>query len=283
MTKKPTLAMLVMLALLVICIAANMVHGKAGVAGFFVGGGRPQTWLVTLGLIAAMLVVAGYAVCGRWDGIFIDKDNRISLSRFQLVGWTILLVSALLTAGLTNAAAPADPGPLLITIPEQIWALLGLGAFTAVASPAIKDGKRNPPPAGGGRQSGPAPATAEQNRVAENVKDQQALSAEVTFDNHVLKKALPADARWIDLIMGDYEGAANVDISKLQQLAFTLMLIAIYAMDLMAVFASQGAITPTHPNGTNAIHVFPTIDGGFIALLGISHATYLADKQIAAT
>src|ERR1041384_5400646 len=129
MTKKPTLAMLVMLALLVICIAANMVDGKAGIAGYFAGGGRPQTWLVTLALIAAMLGVAGYAVCGGWGGIFIDKDNRNRLSRFQLIGWTILLVSALLTAGLTNAATPADPGPLLITIPQQIWALLGLGAF----------------------------------------------------------------------------------------------------------------------------------------------------------
>lgn len=244
--------------LLAMAVAANLIGGKAGI-----GGARPETWGITLALFAAALVVAGVAVRSRWDGIFIDRDNRISLSRFQLVLWTIILVSALLTAGLTNALAPPDPEPLKIFIPKEVWGLLGLGAFTAVAAPAIKDGKRN----SGGASPRPAPAAS----TTKLMQDQK-LSAAPQFDNRVLVKAESRDARWIDLIMGDFEGAAYVDVSKLQQLTITLVLVVIYTMALFGVMA-----------GTGAIHDFPKVDPGFLALLAISHAAYLADKQIAAT
>jgi hypothetical protein len=244
--------------LLALATAANLIGGKVGI-----GGGRPETWGITIALFAAALVVAGYAIRSRWDGVFIDRDNRISLSRFQLVLWTIVLISALLTAGLTNAVSPSDPAPLNIFIQREIWGLLGLGAFTAVAAPAIKDSKRNP---AGAQSLAPPPGS-----TAMLVRDQK-LSAAPLMDNRVLVKADPRDARWIDLIMGDYEGFAYVDVSKLQQLTFTLVLVAIYTMALSATMAAAGAI-----------HRFPTVDPGFLALLAISHAAYLADKQIAAT
>lgn len=257
--------MLGMFALLVLAVLANVLDGKTGIAAVL-GGGRAETWFVTLALLAGALVVAGYAIRGRWSGIFIDRDNRISLSRFQLILWTVLLVSALFTAGLTNAMPPPDAAPLMIAIPREIWALLGLGAFTAVAAPAIKDSKRGPA-ASPVLAPGPTMAVA-----AKTLELDQGLKALPTFDNRVMVKASSEDARWIDLIMGDYEGAAYVDVSKLQQLAFTLVLIVIYTMGLWAVMSAAGNI-----------HKFPDVDGGFLALLAISHAAYLADKQVAAT
>lgn len=262
------MAMLPVLGLLILAIAANIVGGKAGIASIVIGGGRPTTWFVTLALFAAMFAAAGYAIRSRWDGVFIDRDNRISLSRFQLIAWTVLLVSALFTAGLSNAMPTSSPTPLLIDIPGEIWALLGLGAFSAVASPAIKDSKRGP-------ATGAAPPTDMQLEVASAVAADQKVAGR--FDGHVFVKATPQDARWIDLILGDYEGVRYVDAAKLQQLAFTALLIVVYTMSLWATMSGMTGKVPA------TITAFPKIDGGFIALLAISHAAYLADKQLAST
>jgi hypothetical protein len=263
--------MVVMLGLLLVAVLANVVRGKTGIAGF-IGGDRGETWLITIGLLAVILVVAGKAVRSRWDGVFIDSNNRISLSRFQLVLWTLLLVSALLTAGLINAMVPADATPLEIRIPPQIWALLGLGAFSAVAAPAISQNRRAGP--AGGVLSAESRADASEARVATAValEREQSLSARPSFTGQLLVKADPSDARWIDMIRGDNEGAGHVDISKVQQLAFTALLIAIYATTLWQKM-----------QGVADINAFPDMDGGFVALLAISHAAYLADKQIGST
>lgn len=235
--------------------------------GVVLGGGRPLTWAITLLLLGLSLVVAGYAVRARWDGIFVDRDNRISLSRFQLVIWTVLLVGSLFTAGLTNAVdGDTANGALQIEIPPQLWALLGLGALTAVAAPAIKDTKR--------ASGAPAQAAsaAQQTAVASQVQADQKLGSPPSFDGQVLVKQEANDARWLDMIRGDYAGSAHVDSSKLQQLAFTVLLVCVYAADLRA---RMGALAP--------ITALPTVDEGFLALLSISHAAYLADKQLAST
>jgi len=249
-----------MFALFIFAVLAN-------VLGLF---GRSDSWLTTLALFILILGVAGYAVKSRWDGVFIDKDNRISLSRFQLVVWTILLVSALFTAGLTNAMPPdAVVDPLNIRIPPEIWALLGLGAFTAVAAPAIKENKR------GAVNQVPLTdrAQAQQSAAGLALQSDQKLASPAHFDGRVLVKETSTDARWIDMIMGDYEGGAYVDVSKLQKLAFTILVVTVYGMGLWQILAGTAPV----------IRDFPAVDAGLLALLGISHAAYLADKQIAGT
>lgn len=262
--------MLAILVLLALAVAANVVNGKTGVAGYF-GGGRPETWLITLGLFAAALALAGYATVGRWDGIFIDSENRISLSRFQLILWTLLLVSALMTAGLINAVKPADPTPLQIRIPPRIWALLGLGAFTAVAAPTIDlERRREDMPVLAA--TSPVPGAARGESIGHFLQRTQDLSGEPRFSGALLVKLDPKDARWIDIIRGDSAGARHVDVAKLQQLAFTLLLISVYAMALR-----------TKMTGAADIDDFPEVDAGFLALLGLSHGAYLADKGLAFT
>lgn len=232
---------------------------------------RADSWIITLVLLAATLAVAGYAGKSRWDGIFIDKDNRISLSRFQLILWTVLLVSALFTAGLTNAAPPdAVSDPLNIKIPAEIWALLGLGAFTAVAAPAIEQGKRGHPNASAVLESEQAIRDSRGLRL----QQEQNLLAPPLADGQLLVKATSADARWIDIIMGDtVDGGHYVDVSKLQKLAFTLLIITVYGLGLWQKMAGPDLV----------ITDFPPADDALLALLAISHAAYLADKQIAST
>lgn len=250
-----------MFALLVLSVLANVLGIVA----------RADSWVITILLIAAALAVAGFAAKSRWDGIFIDQDNRISLSRFQLILWTVLLVSALFTAGLTNATPPdAVSDPLRITIPPEIWALLGLGAFTAVAAPAIEQGKRGLPNAPGVTDA----ELASRDARALRLQHDQKLNAPPVADGQLLVKSTGADARWMDLIMGDtVVGGFYVDVSKLQKLAFTLLIVTVYGFGLWQEMAG------THP----FIRNFPPADDALLALLAISHAAYLADKQIAST
>lgn len=260
------MAMLLSLLALAAAVGASLFYPGVGVGTAF-GGTRLYTWLVNIALFAFMLVSVGVAIKSRWDGIFIDRDNRISLSRFQLMLWILLLVSSLFTAGLTNATHPsavAGQGALEISVPPEVWALLGLGALTAVAAPAIKDARRS---SGGQTQN-----STSQNSAANAVKDSQKLSAVPTFDGEVLVKAESKDARWLDIISGDYNGSSFVDASKFQQLAFTVLLVCVYAVDLAEVMNESMPVTE-----------FPEVGAGFLAFLGISHVAYLADKQLAST
>jgi len=221
----------VILLLLIAIVWSNLCDGKKGIAGLMsANGGREDTWLVTLGLFIGILAVAGVG-CGRGlAGIFIDDRDRISLSRFQLIVWVALLISALFTAGLTNTLPITNAdGPLAIKIPPQVWALLGVGGFSAVAAPGL-------------------------------LKARQRLHGDVEI------RSSADQATWMDLILSDTNSAV-IDITKLQQLAFTVLLVAVYAGGLWNTLQGEAPI-----NG------FPTIDTGFVALLTISHATYLGGK-----
>jgi hypothetical protein len=220
----------------------------------YIGGGRPTIWLTTVALFAFTFFGVGMMLKDRPSGVFIDERNKISLSRIQLVLWSVLLISALVTAGLGNVLAGA-PSPLAISIPGQVWALLGLGSFTAVAAPAILQRKEK---------------DAEPTRLDEiktNLRMADTLRGAVTATGAVVKKATPKDARWMDIVRGDTDNADYVDVSKLQQLSFTILLITVYGAGIFALFQSSGPITK-----------FPDVDQGFLALLGISHAAYLANK-----
>ncbi len=220
-------------------------------------------WIAMLSLVVLASAFLGQSVTKRWDGILIDNDNRISLSRFQLICWTILLIGSLACIGIHNFAQGGDVSKALdIGIPPEIWALLGLPAFTAVTAAAIKDEKR-------GQTTTASAADVQASNSA--VQKQQGLSQTPTQDGRVLTKATPAEARWVDMVMGDFEGAQNIDASKFQKLLITLLVLGIYAGALWSVISSA----------TGAIAAFPPISQGFLALLGISHAAYLADKQFA--
>ena len=243
---------------------------------------RQFVWLTTLVMLTISLGVIGVAVNNRPSGILIDRDNRISLSRLQLVVWSSVLISALTTAGLDNVFTQSNSPPLNIEIPPQIWALLGLGAFSATAAPVLNDKQRNDPNyrvamVDGGVISRSDNATPNQRQMAQTeiasiVKKRLELTKQGGFTGRRYHNATPEDARWMNLITGDTEGAAEVDISRVQKLLFTLLLTIVYSAALWKEFDGSAAIT-----------AFPSVSDGFLVLLGVSHAAYLADKSASAT
>jgi hypothetical protein len=79
-----------------------------------------------------------------------------------------------------------------------------------------------------------------------------------------------ADASWADLYLG--EEVANryvVDVSRLQNLVFTVLLVGVYASLLWASLAKVPA---------GGFAQMPAVGDGFLWLLGISHAAYLGAK-----
>lgn len=195
-----------------------------------------QIWIATLGAFTAVFALFGYATNGKIYGALLDKDGMVSLSRFQLVAWTILLLSALQTSGIMNNVLFSFPWPdenpkvlgaLDIVIPAQIWAILGLGAFTALAEPNLSDGR------------------------AKRLKAKDGI--------------MPG----LSNMISDEDGKPT-DIPQIQLLALTVLLLAVYGMELYDTFP---------PKMSEPISRFPEISGGFLALLGVSHATFLARRS----
>src|SRR5262249_35501462 len=157
--------------------------------------------------------------------------------------------------GLANISL-GSATPLEIKIPPEVWALLSLGSFTFVASPAILTQKE--------RSGANNPRLAQ---ITANLQASDGLTRQLEAEGPVVRKLSSDDGRWLDMFRGDEADADFVDFSKVQQFTFTALLWFIYATALARLFSES------HP-----IAAFPAIDAGFIALLGVSHAAYLAYK-----
>ncbi|MEO8611599.1 MAG: hypothetical protein ABI690_27115 [Chloroflexota bacterium] len=60
------------------------------------------TWIILLALFSLLTVLVSRAYTGRWLGLIIDDRNKYSLSRLQMVMWTLIVLSAFLAAVLAN-------------------------------------------------------------------------------------------------------------------------------------------------------------------------------------
>ena len=236
-----------------------------GIAGWFIPS-RLMAWLAILLLLTFFIALAANGVTGNWRGALIDNRNRISLSRFQMLLWTILILSAYLAATLANMKVTPDltgAGSLFsVTVPSGLWILMGIATTSLVAAPLILSTKTSQTP-NEQQKDNTLKLLANQHMDvgSDNVIDRGQIIAYATSDN----------ARWADLFTGEEVGnAAQFDLGKIQLFYFTFILILVYGIALATIFAGPG---PT-------IKALPDIDQGILALLGISHAGYLTSKAI---
>ena len=101
--------------------------------------GGQLLWLGSLILLSGSCAAIGYCIMGVKLGLLIDGRKKISLSRLQTVLWTIVIISGLLAATVLNLAKGEDP--LNITIPSDLWFLMGITTASLVISPIIKNEK----------------------------------------------------------------------------------------------------------------------------------------------
>ena len=221
--------------------------------------GRFWAWLGTLILLALFTTVAGHGIVGLWRGLLIDERNKISLSRLQMILWTIVILSGFLTAALSNVAT-GQTSPLSIAIPSELWLLMGISTTALVGSPLIKSTK-----------IAKKPNVAERKSTVNLMGKQGVDTSIVTSKGQIMVNTALEGAKWSDLFKGEESGnAAQLDLSKIQMFYFTLILVLAYAVALGTTFAGTA----------EKIAEFPPLGPGMVALLGISHAGYLVHKAI---
>jgi len=221
--------------------------------------GRFLGWVLTLGLLALFTFIAGKGITGLWRGALIDERNKISLSRLQLVLWALLVLSAYLTAAFGNLTSDyADA--LAISIPGDLWILMGISTTSLVGSPLLKSNKTRS-----------TPDHAQEQRTRALLVSQGVDDHKVKTEGLIVVNAEPRDANWSDLFKGEESGNAGLlDVAKIQLFYFTVIVVIAYAAALGHMF------------WTNAVpfEAFPDLSSGMIALLGISHGGYLTNKAI---
>ena len=249
---------------LVVLIAAIFVVGLIPSNQAIPGFNPPEhglvAWLVIMVLLGACCVVIGLGTTGLWRGLLIDSRNRMSLSRLQLLLWTVLVLSAFLAVAMFNIREDPMGDPLNIEVPAQVWGLLGISTTSFVTAATIKSQKKN-------------------LEVTRKAKDQTTEALEKVGDNSnkladpqgaLVAFEQPENASVSDLFKGDEViSAAYFDLGKVQVFLFTLIVVFAYAAEVGAMLYS-----------TRVISALPELSTGIVALLGISHAGYLSAKAV---
>ena len=219
-------------------------------------------FLVIMGCLIGFLLYLGIIISNNRWGVLVDEAHLISLSRFQMVIWTVLILSAFLAVGGARievyTAVPQDAqvndqveipsdetggetvedttvesmeDPLAIELPEELWILLGISTTSLVGSPLIlsgRDGRRR--------------------LVEREIKEKPSFT---------------------DMFKGDEEGNKDViDMAKVQMFFFTMITYIAYSSMLWTWMATNTAAGLTR---------FPALSESMITILGISHAGFLTN------
>lgn len=216
-----------------------------------------QSWILILILLLTLCGYLGATISSRPLGILVGPRNLMSLSRCQIVAWSIVILSGLLTIAfrriLGHVSAPLDIG-----MDENLWALMGISTASLVGTPLILQNKA--------RQD-PHPRQVES---AANALGEPRQEVEDNREGKLYANPSIGDARLTDIFEGDEIGnTAYIDVSKLQMFLFTMITIVAYCSDIYAALGQS--VTPDKL-------AMPALSQGLIALLGISHAGYLASK-----
>jgi hypothetical protein len=245
-------------------------------AGWFL---RPLwAWIAIMILLAAFIVLVGHHIVGLWRGAFIDDRNKISLSRFQTVLWTVLVLGGFLAAALFNVRG-RQPAPLGIVLPSQLWGLLGISVTALVGSSLIKGDKSTKSVADENEASAKL-GTDVRRLGTSNLLVAPADSANPTNTDTVVARGVltvntePTQSSWSDMFQAEEVGSAgHLDLAKIQMFYFTIILVLAYAAAMATIFA----------HATGKIGEFPALDNSTVALLGISQAAYLVGKNVSQT
>ncbi len=221
--------------------------------------------LVLVALIAAT-AAGGVATLGMPLGALINERNVVSLSRFQALIWTIVIVAAYLAFVLTRLAQGNDHA-LSVTISDEQWqllALMGISGTSLVAAPMILNATK------GDIQ----PAAGQDDKAATRIQDPQISGATVANSRTGLLygNPRPEDARLADLIEGDEVATTTrVDLAKMQLLYVTMISVIGFALAVVVQLAKGN------------LDALPGIPSWLLALTGISHGSYLVNKSITST
>jgi hypothetical protein len=247
-----------------------------------------QIGVAVLFVLAIGCTGLGWIFADCWQGILIDRRNMISLSKLQIIAWTLLVVSGFITIA-ASKMAHGIPDPLNIGIPEALWAVMGISTVSFIGSPILKGNNLDDP-------------SKKRDKIDEDklaLKDGQVVKGTEVVN----EKAQMAS--FSDLFRGEEVGNFKLpDLGKIQMFLFTLITWAAYALFIFELInkipENAPAVLDLNKNLLNtplnsALHQqlqmqldnqiynnfsFPDISAGMTGLLAISNAGYLAFKAL---
>lgn len=211
------------------------------------------SWIVVMTVLTLFTMLVGRGVTGAWKGALVDDRLRMSLSRFQMAAWTILVVAAFGTIAI--ARAQTDPVTAMdIGVPETVWLLLGISMTSLIGSPLIKNTKKETPTS--------------PDRTEAFLRRQGTTLDTVAVEGQIVKNKTITEASFADLFMGEnVDNFTLLDMGKLQMFFFTILSVLAYAVAI-----GQSLKAPELPAS------LPDVGSGMLPILGISHAGYLISK-----
>ncbi|HEX3719801.1 MAG TPA: hypothetical protein VH595_17755 [Verrucomicrobiae bacterium] len=214
--------------------------------------------LVTVAMFLIMMVI-GVGANNRVLGVLINERNLMSLSRFQMALWTIVVLGAYFTYALVRIKNHDLTNALNVQIDSNLWILLGISTTSLVGTPLLLNTKKEKDPA-----ASVIPKIAA-------LTDETSQDVAANRQGTLYGNPSPADARLTDLFQGDELGnTLHVDLAKVQMFYFTIIaVIAFFVICFKAVMSGA-------PLADNA--QLPVLPSGLVALLGVSHAGYLTSK-----
>jgi hypothetical protein len=216
--------------------------------------GRIPVWtfLALATTLLAFTLLLGWAITGALAGALIDpKKGRFSLSRLQMISWTVLILAAYLNAFIVNIAA-GRANPIEVAIPGQLLAAMGISIGGLVGTQLILGYKQD------------------KNGVIQST-DANTVLLDKDTPNAALVKASKTDVS--DFFKGDTaQTSGSLDLGKIQLFFVTLVLVLGYAIALADLFAHL----KTGSGG--GVGSLPKIDQAFVGLLALSHGGYLTTK-----
>ena len=229
-------------------------------------------WMGVLFFFTVLLMVMGAGTTGSPFGALINEHNLMSLSRFQAVVWTLVILSSYFVIVAARIKGGA-PNPLVVDIDPQLLMLMGIAATSLVGAPLVNTSKLSQTPA----QTVPQ-ATIDALAANQNLPDSTqgpALLAAITQAGKGILYSNPkvSDASIWDMFEGDELGnTASMDFGKVQMFYFTLIVVISYIYCLWPLLRNASAVSS-----------LPVIPPGMVALLGISNAGYLGNKAVTHT
>ncbi len=226
----------------------------------------PSGWnfIALMVLMLLFMITLGIRISGRPAGILINERNLMSLSRFQMIVWTLVILSAYLTIALERVRDKSIADALAIALDQRLWALMGISTASLVGTPLIQSTKK---------AQDPKPQEVAKAETALTAKGEPETQAEITKNSQgvLYANADIKDAAFSDIFEGDEVGnTAYVDVAKVQMFFFTAVAVLSYGVTLFEWIVNKKAADLT---------AFPLLSGGLVAILGISHAGFLVNKS----
>ncbi|WP_426754318.1 hypothetical protein [Myxococcus sp. Y35] len=216
----------------------------------------PPGWNLvgTMAVLTGFLLVLGKAISGVPLALLISERNLMSLSRFQALVWTVVVMGGYLTMTLTRVKTGGQSA-VGVTIPQELWIAMGISTTSLLGTPLVLGGKR-------ARSPDEKLVQNTSVQLAEPTTDIDAHRQGVLYANPDM-----TDARVADMFQGDEVGnTAHIDLAKVQMFYFTLIAAMGYFMEVAK--AVLGGATDK----------MPEVSEGMLALLAISHGGYLLGK-----